>query len=106
MTLESQKARKAQAKILNDYLREELSQIEEIVITSPKEATPFIFAFALKEHKGSVIAEALSNEGIYVSTKSACSSREAGYSSVLKNAGMMKTLLRMVSVYLSQVEKP
>lgn len=87
MTLESQKERKANAKVINDYLRNELSKIEEIVITSPVDATPFILAFALKEHKGSVIAEALSNEGIYVSTKSACSSREAGYSSVLKNAG-------------------
>lgn len=72
---------------INDYLRKGLAEIPEVVITSPKDASPFILAFALKEHKGSVIAEALSNEHIYVSTKSACSSKEPGYSYVLKNAG-------------------
>lgn len=76
-----------QAKIINDYLREELSKIDEVVITSKTSGTPFIFSFALTKHKGSVIAEALSNENIFVSTKSACSSREEGYSYVLKNAG-------------------
>ncbi len=72
---------------LKERLKCELEKIDEVVITSPENSTPFILSFALKEHKGSVIAEALSNEGIYVSTKSACSSREAGYSEVLKNAG-------------------
>ena len=70
-----------------EYLKEELKKIPEVIITSPVSSTPFILSFALTVHKGSVIAEALSNEGIYVSTKSACSSREAGYSYVLKNAG-------------------
>lgn len=87
MTLNSQNERREQAKIINAYLRKELSKIEEIKITSPDSGTPFILAFALTKHKGSVIAEALSNEHVYVSTKSACSSRDAGYSYVLKNAG-------------------
>ena len=87
LTMESQAARKQQAKIINDYLREKLSTIDEILLLSPKTSTPFILSFALRKHKGSIIAEALSNEGIYVSTKSACSSREAGYSTVLYNAG-------------------
>ena len=46
-----------------------------------------MLSFALKLHKGSIIAESLSNMGVYVSTKSACSSREEGYSYVLRNAG-------------------
>ncbi len=83
----SRKERRKNASLLNQSLRQELEKIPEVVITSPLTATPFILSFALKEHKGSVIAEALSNAGIYVSTKSACSSREAGYSTVLKNAG-------------------
>lgn len=87
VTLNTQQERREQAKKINDYLREELSSIDEIVITSTRDGSPFIFSFALIKHKGSVIAEALSNEGIYVSTKSACSSRESGYSTVLKNAG-------------------
>lgn len=87
ISLTTQEKRRHNVIQLNQYLRQELSQIEEIEITSKGNSTPFILSFALKKHKGSVIAEALSNEGIYVSTKSACSSREAGYSYVLKNAG-------------------
>lgn len=87
VTLASQNERREQAKKVKQYLFEELSKIDEVVITSPFNSTPFILSFALKEHKGSVIAQALSNEGIYVSTKSACSSREEGYSYVLKSAG-------------------
>lgn len=78
--------RRKNAIILNNYLRDELKKIDEVIITSPKNGTPFILSFALTKHKGSVIAEALSNKGIYVSTKSACSSREEGYSYVLRNA--------------------
>lgn len=87
MTLASQEERREQAIKVNIYLREKLSQIEEVKITSPSQATPFILSFALTKHKGSIIAEALSNNHIYVSTKSACSSRDPGFSYVLKNAG-------------------
>ena len=72
---------------IRDYLYSSLSEIEEVEIISKKNSSPFIFSFALKEHKGSIIMEALSNKGIYVSTRSACSSREKGYSYVIKNAG-------------------
>jgi cysteine desulfurase len=80
-------ARKEQAKKINAILREGLASIPEAVIISPLDATPFILNFALSVHKGSVVAEALSNHHIYVSTKSACSSKEPGISYVLKNAG-------------------
>ena len=74
--------------VINNYLREELSKIDEVKIITPKEnSTPFILNFALVKHKGSVVSEALSNNHIYVSTKSACSSKEAGYSYVIKSAG-------------------
>ncbi len=94
MTLSSMPARKEKARQLNSYLRNELSKIDEVEITSPLDATPFILNFALKVHKGSVVAEALSNSGIYVSTKSACSSKEPGLSYVLKNAGYSEDIAR------------
>lgn len=87
MSLQTKDARKEKTRKLNDYLRKELSGIDEVEILSPENASPFILSFALREHKGSVIAEALSNDGVYVSTKSACSSKEAGYSDVIHNAG-------------------
>ncbi len=87
LSMSTQNQRREQAKKINDYLREELSKIDEIEITSKGNCSPFMLSFALKQHKGSIIAESLSNMGVYVSTKSACSSREEGYSYVLKNAG-------------------
>ncbi len=87
LSFKSLPTRKKQATLINQYLRTELSKIKEVVIISPLDATPFILNFALTLHKGSVIAEALSNNNIYVSTKSACSSHEPGISYVLKNAG-------------------
>ena len=87
LSMATQNQRREQAKKINDYLREELSKIDEIEITSKGNCSPFMLSFALKLHKGSIIAESLSNMGVYVSTKSACSSREEGYSYVLKNAG-------------------
>lgn len=92
LSMQSQEARRKNASIINQYLRDELSKIDEIEITSKGNCTPFILSFALKKHKGSIIAESLSNMGVYVSTKSACSSREEGYSYVLKNAGYDETI--------------
>ena len=94
ITMSTFKERYAKADEINKYLRAELSSISEIVITSPRTATPFILNFALTEHKGSVIAEALSNNNIYVSTTSACSSRQAGESYVLKSAGFDSTIYK------------
>ena len=79
--------RLADAKAINNYIREKLSEIDEIHVNSPLNASPFILNFSLLRHKGSIVAEALSNAGIYVSTTSACSSRESGESSVLKACG-------------------
>ncbi len=92
LSMQSQDARRKNATIINQYLRDELPKIDEIEITSKGNCTPFILSFALKKHKGSIIAESLSNMGVYVSTKSACSSREEGYSYVLKNAGYDETI--------------
>ena len=92
LSMSNKNQRRDQAKKINAYLREELSKIDEIEITSKGNCSPFILSFALKLHKGSIVAESLSNMGVYVSTKSACSSREEGYSYVLKNAGYDETV--------------
>lgn len=92
LSMKTQNMRRQKAEALNEYLRKELAKIAEIEILSPLDASPFILSFALKAHKGSVIAEALSNDEVYVSTKSACSSREAGYSDVIHNAGFDESI--------------
>ena len=75
------------ATALSSYLIEELEKIPEISILSIKDKSPFILNFVMKEHKASVIAEALSRKDIMVSTKSACSSKKVGGSYVLKAYG-------------------
>lgn len=75
------------ATALSSYLIEELEKIPEISILPVKDKSPFILNFVMKEHKASVIAEALSRKDIMVSTKSACSSKKVGGSYVLKAYG-------------------
>lgn len=68
---------------LNKYLREKLLKIEGVIINSSEDSSPFILSFVTPK-KGSVVAEALSNKNIFVSTKSACSSKKVASSYVLE----------------------
>ncbi len=73
---------------LRGYLWSELGRmIEEITINSPSDGSPYILNFSLKRKKASVVAEALSRREIYVGTVSACSSKNALFSYVLRDAG-------------------
>ena len=66
--------------------REKLSSIEGVSINSLLNGSPYILNFSINK-KASVITEGLSNEEIYVSTKSACSSKHSPYSYVIKALG-------------------
>lgn len=74
----------AHAKEISSFLREELEKNDEILINSPLEGSPFILNFSLKRKKASVVTEALSHEGIYVSSVSACNSKGEPISYVLE----------------------
>ncbi len=64
-----------------------LTKIEGVHINSPMNSSPFIVNFSINK-KASVVVEALSKKGIYVSTKSACSSKKSSISYVLKEIGL------------------
>ncbi|MBP3949777.1 cysteine desulfurase family protein [Bacillus suaedae] len=72
-------------------LREEfinrLKTIEEVVINSPTDGAPHIVNFSVLSLKPEVIVQALAEKEIYVSTKSACSSKASEPSHVLKGMG-------------------
>lgn len=74
----------AHVKKLNDSLREKISKIDGIHINSDNDCSPFIFNFSLINKKASVVVEALSNIGIYVSSVSACHSKSEQPSYVIK----------------------
>lgn len=86
LAFEKQKEHYDYACFLNNYLREELSKINGITFNSGKKASPFILDIGILK-KASVVSEALSNKEIYVSTKSACSSKRTPFSHVLKAMG-------------------
>ena len=73
--------------VLQDYLLKELSKIDEIIINTSKNSSPYIVNFSFKTKKASVIVEALSNRGIYCSSVSACNSKKEELSYVLKAIG-------------------
>ncbi|MCF0117054.1 MAG: cysteine desulfurase [Bacilli bacterium] len=72
---------------LFDYAFSHLSKMKNISINSSKGQSPFILNFSLLENKSSVVVEALSKEGIMVSTTSACSSKKEPHSLVLEAMG-------------------
>lgn len=80
----------AHAKEISSFLREELEKNDEILMNSPLEGSPFILNFSLKRKKASVVTEALSHEGIYVSSVSACNSKGEPVSYVLEAMGFSK----------------
>ena len=62
--------------VVSHKLLDELKQMDDlVVINSNVEANPFVVNFSLKNHKASVVVEALSNRNIFVSSISACHSR-------------------------------
>lgn len=72
---------------IRNRLIEGLKSIDGIHLNSPLNGSPYIVNFSLPK-KASVVVEALSKKEIYVSTKSACSSRVNSLSYVLKAMGL------------------
>lgn len=83
LSFENMNANIKHIKEINDYLRNELKHIDEVIINSPENSSPYILDFSLKLHKASVVVEALSLKNIMVSTISACSSKRNEKSHVL-----------------------
>ena len=74
---------------LKKYFIEKLSKIDNVIINSKLEAyfTPYILSASFKGVKGEVLLHSLEEKGIYVSTGSACSSKNPKSSEVLKALG-------------------
>ena len=78
---------------INSKLREGFSsEINDIVFNSPMDGSPYILNVSFLGTKGEVILHKLEQEGIFVSTGSACSSGRNGKSGshVLKAMGLSK----------------
>ncbi|WP_188206431.1 cysteine desulfurase family protein [Alkalibacillus aidingensis] len=69
-------------------LREVLEQYDQVTINSPKHGAAHILNFSVKGFKPEVLIHAFMDEGIVVSTKSACSSKQNEPSHVLLACGI------------------
>lgn len=110
MVLENHKKEYEQVKMINNYLLKSLKEtFDDLIINSPSDATPYILNFAFKGKRGEVIVNALSNAGIYVSSKSACSSYSKDYSksvyAVTNDEFISKNSLRVSFSYLTSKEE-
>ena len=87
---------------LNLYLRDLLKD-EGIIFNSPTNASPYILNFSLLNKKASVVVEALSRKGIYISSVSACHSKKEPHSYVVeamsKNIERAKNTIRVSFSY-------
>lgn len=68
---------------IKDYLTEKLQKYPKVVFFSNKEGAPHILCYALKGIRGEVMVHAFEKQEIYISTTSACSSRNKTSSSTL-----------------------
>lgn len=68
---------------LNTYLRQKLSELDDIIINSPDDASPYILNFSAKGIRSETLLHHLSSRDVYVSSGSACS--KGGKSHVLSS---------------------
>ena len=83
----NQKAWGEHVRELNNHLRDHLKDNPLISINSLPNDSPYVLNFSLTKHKASVVVEALSRLGIYVSSIAACSSKGEEPSYVLEAMG-------------------
>lgn len=81
--MKNMKAHYEAVKKLSDALKDYFVSKDGILMNTPVNASPYVINISLKKKKASVVVEALSNKGIYVSSVSACSSKVAPFSYVV-----------------------
>ncbi|PYZ93768.1 cysteine desulfurase NifS [Salipaludibacillus keqinensis] len=81
----------ASLKDLSTWIEREVSEIDGVVMNSPLNRAPHILNFSILHMKPEVIVQALAERDIYVSTKSACSSKNFEPSRVLSSLGFSET---------------
>ncbi|MEN2769155.1 cysteine desulfurase family protein [Ornithinibacillus xuwenensis] len=94
---------------LHQYLRSELDMIDGIEINTPKESAPHIMNFSIPGLKPEVMIHTLGKQGIFISTKSACSSKDLDESRIIKACGFKearsKSALRVSLTYDNTLEE-
>ena len=94
---------------LNNYLREHLMNIDKIHINSTENSVPHIINFSVLNIKPEVMQHALEEEGIYISTQTACSNNAEALSqavyAVTKSSDLAEHSLRVSLSHLTTKEE-
>ncbi|GAB3791978.1 cysteine desulfurase family protein [Virgibacillus kimchii] len=77
---------------LQNHLRTELQKIDGVIVNTPEKAAPHIINFSVPGTKPEVMIHMLAEKDIFISTKSACSSKEKDESKVLVACGFNREL--------------
>ena len=98
LSLEEQPKAYLKVKEINNYLRDELSKLDSITINSKIDSSPYILNFSIKGIKPETMIHKLEAKDVYLSTKTACSSKEDYSKSIYeltKDKEISKTSLRL-----------
>ncbi|MFB1050826.1 cysteine desulfurase family protein [Paraliobacillus sp. JSM ZJ581] len=79
---------------LNQILRNSLQELSYVCFNTTEKQAPHIFNFSIPGYKPEVIIHALGERDIFISTKSACSSKKPDESAVLRAIGMPKEIAK------------
>lgn len=91
---------------IRNFLFEQLKAIPDVALNTPEVSAPHIINFSAIGHKGEVLVHALEEEGIIISTTSACSSKDMLPSGTLKAMGISDEAARgAVRISLSYENK-
>lgn len=94
---------------MNKLLRHSLQELPEVIINTSENQAPHILNFSVPGYKPEVIIHALGERDIYISTKSACSSKKPDESAILHAIGLSeersKTGLRVSLSYQNTKEE-
>ncbi len=104
LILQEMKEKKEDLLAIKQFLFEELKNIDGIEINTPeKHSAPHIINFSVKGIKPEVLIHSLDKRDVYVSTRSACSSKQGGASRILMEMGLgeqrASTAIRMSTSY-------
>lgn len=88
LALQQQQMHYEYVKTLNDYLRNELGSLSDIVINSPSDASPFILNISCLCIGSEIMLNALNAKGFAVSAQSTCASKARAISHVLLEMGL------------------
>ena len=102
LLFDQQEQKTANQRLVRDYLMGELSKYPKVQLFSTKKGAPHIICFGLQGIRGEVSVHAFEKEDIFISTTSACSSRNKTTSSTLSAMGVPeKTATGAVRVSLT-----